>query len=174
MNVTVFGGSNPNEEDYRQAKLLGYLLGEAGHTVLTGGYIGAMEAVSKGAAEAKAHVVGVTCAEIETWRPVKPNQWIAEERRFATLRERLFALIEGCDAAIALPGGPGTLTEIALTWNLLLTETIPPRPLILVGPGWRMLFEQFYAANSSYISEPQRRWLSFARNAEEACNRLSI
>ena len=30
-----------------------------------------------------------------------------------------------CDAAIALPGGPGTLTEIALTWNLMIVAFHP-------------------------------------------------
>jgi hypothetical protein len=104
--VTVFGGSNPGERDYEQALQLGRLLGLAGCTVLTGGYIGTMEAVSRGAAEGGGHVVGVTCDEIEAWRPVRPNPWVQEEMRYPTLRQRLFALIENCDAAIALPGAP--------------------------------------------------------------------
>jgi len=168
MNVTVFGGSNPDETDYQQALRLGFLLGQAGHTVITGGYIGVMEAVSQGAAQAGAHVVGVTCAQIEAWRPVQPNRWIREERRYQTLGERLFALIEACQAAIALPGGPGTLTEIALTWNLLLTESIAPRPLILVGPGWQAVIEGFYAHLGLYVPETQRKWLSFTDQVEQA------
>ena len=73
MRVTVFGGSQPGEDSpaYSQAIELGRLLASRGHTVLTGGYIGSMEAVSRGAAEAGGHVVGVTCEEIEAWRPVK-------------------------------------------------------------------------------------------------------
>ena len=51
--ITVFGGSQPKpgDEDYQQALRLGALLGSAGFTVLTGGYVGTMEAVSRGAAE---------------------------------------------------------------------------------------------------------------------------
>src|SRR5512139_2410435 len=105
LNITVFGGSQPKEGDpaYREAFELGRLLAQAGHTVLTGGYIGTMEAVSRGANGAGGHVIGVTCEEIEKWRPVKPNRWVIEERRRSTLQERLTDLIKGCDAAIALP-----------------------------------------------------------------------
>src|SRR5258706_7067007 len=111
MNISVFGGSQPKEGDaaYVEAQELGKLLAEHGHTVLTGGYIGTMEAVSKGASEAGGHVIGVTCDEIERWRAVKANAWVQEERRYPTVRARLDALIEGCQAAIALPGGPRTL-----------------------------------------------------------------
>jgi uncharacterized protein (TIGR00730 family) len=173
MNITVFGGSTPTRTDYEQAEILGRLLGEAGHTVLTGGYIGTMEAVSKGAAEAGAHVIGVTCEQIENWRPVGRNKWVIEERKYRTLGERLFALIEECEAAIALPGGPGTLTEISLTWNLLLTEAIPARPLILVGHGWLEVFNMFYQCLDGYISKTQRRYLTFAARPEDAIKELS-
>src|SRR6185295_11638657 len=104
----------------QEAYELGKLLAGAGHTVLTGGYMGTMEAVSKGANEAGGHVIGVTCAQIESWRATGPNAWVKEQRRFETLQERLNCLIDSCDAAIALPGGPGTLTEIALSWNLMI------------------------------------------------------
>lgn len=54
MNVTVFGGSQPKPGTpaYEEARQLGELLAQRGHTVLTGGYIGTMEAVSRGAAHA--------------------------------------------------------------------------------------------------------------------------
>ena len=79
--ISVFGGSNPKpgSEAYQDAYELGTLLGQAGLTVLTGGYMGTMEATSRGANEAGGHVIGVTCDEIETFRPVGPNPWITEE-----------------------------------------------------------------------------------------------
>src|SRR5262245_61788773 len=111
MNISVFGGSQPKEGSpaYYEAMELGRLLAQRGHTVLTGGYIGTMEAVSRGAHEAGGHVIGVTCEDIETWRPIKANRWVKEERRMKTLVERLHALIHESDAAMALPGGAGTL-----------------------------------------------------------------
>jgi uncharacterized protein (TIGR00725 family) len=170
MKVTVFGGSKPRpgETSYQDALQLGKLLGSAGYTVLTGGYIGTMEAVSRGAAEAGGHVIGVTCDEIEAWRPVSPNPWVQEELRFAHLQQRLIALIESCDAALALPGGPGTLAEIAMMWNLLLTHSIPSRQLILIGDGWRSTFQQFFTSFGEYIPEIQQQWLDFAPDISRA------
>lgn len=175
MNITVFGGSQPlqGSQAYQDAYQLGKLLGESGHAVLTGGYIGTMEAVSRGANEAGAHVIGVTCHEIEHWRGVGANPWVIEERKFNTLRERLNGLIDGCDAAIALPGGPGTLTEIALMWNLMIVDAIPQKPLILIGHGWKSMLEQGYAEMSEYFAEKQRALIQFAPDISTAIHLLN-
>ena len=175
MKIAVFGSAypTPGHPVYEEALLLGRLLGEAGHTVLSGGYIGTMEAVSRGAAQAGAHVIGVTCQEIENWRPVDPNQWIKEEWRFATLHERILALIDGSDAALALPGGSGTLAEICLLWNRLSIEAIPPRPLILIGEGWRQVFDCLFNVQGVHIAEHYRRQLSFAADVKEAVSLLT-
>lgn len=174
MLIAVFGGSQPlpGSPAYQEAYLLGKALAHAGHTVLTGGYIGTMEAVSRGAAEAGGHVIGVTCAEIERWRPVGPNPWVREEWRCETLLERLQRIIFHSQAAIALPGGPGTLTEIALTWNLMLIASIPPRPLILVGAGWGAVFGQFFDSLGEYVPQVQRRFLRFAGDVRQAAEML--
>jgi uncharacterized protein (TIGR00725 family) len=170
MNITIFGGSQPQPGSpaYMQAYELGKLLALSGHTVLTGGYMGTMEAASRGASEAGGHVIGVTCADIEAWRGSGANAWVQEERRFSTLQERLNELILACDAAIALPGGPGTLTEIALTWNLMIVNSIPPKPLILVGAGWKTTLETFFLSLDAYIPERQRSFLFFTSTVQEA------
>ncbi len=174
MNITVFGGAQPKEgtSAYEEARLLGTLLAQRGHTVLTGGYMGTMEAVSRGAHEANGHVIGVTCIDIEEWRKSKPNQWVKEERRKQTLAERLMGLIEGCDAAIALPGGAGTLTEVSLMWNLMIVESIPPRPLTLIGRGWQSTFDQFFNDFETYMSIQQRELLYFADDVKTAVDTL--
>lgn len=173
-HITIYGGSRPRpgQPAYEQAERLGRALGKAGYTVLTGGYLGTMEAVSRGAAESGAHVIGVTCEQIESWRPVDPNPWVMEEWRFTTLRERLLALIDHCDAALALPGGAGTLTEIAMMWNQLLTEAIPARPLILIGPAWHAVFGAFYEQLGEYVPPDQRAWLHFVADEQEAVDLL--
>lgn len=175
MNITIFGGSKPKpgEAAYAEAYELGKLLAQAGHTVLTGGYIGTMEAVSRGAAEAGGHVVGVTCDDIEAWRPVGPNAWVKEERRFPTLDDRLTELVRNCEAAIALPGGPGTLTEVALTWNLMIVHSMPAKPLILVGAGWRSVLESFFDSFAVYVPQNQRELVQFAPDVPAAVERLN-
>ena len=175
LNVTVFGGSQPQPGSpaYAEAYELGKLLGAAGHTVLTGGYIGTMEAVSRGASESGGHVIGVTCDEIEQWRAVRANSWVKEEWRRETLMERLQVLLQACDAAIALPGGPGTLAEIAMTWNLMIVASMPPKPLILVGAGWKAVMDELYNSFNEYIPQNQHQYLQFAPDIQTAFSLLS-
>ncbi|MBI3738424.1 MAG: LOG family protein [Chloroflexi bacterium] len=174
MKVSVFGGSQPKEgsEAYTEAMQLGKLLAQRGHIVLTGGYIGTMEAVSRGAAEAGGHVIGVTCEDIEHWRAIGPNAWVKEEWRRKTLMDRLMGLIEGCDAALALPGGPGTLTEISLMWNLMIIGSLHRRPLILIGGGWQTVFDQVFTSLGTYSPDEQRGLLQFAPDIKSAVQLL--
>lgn len=176
LHISVFGGSSPKPEEkaYEDALNLGKMLGSDGYTVLTGGYIGTMEAVSRGAVLAGSHVIGVTCDEIETWRPVKPNPWVREERRFLTLRERIWALIDGCDAAVALPGGVGTLAEIALIWSQMQVQAIPIRPLILVGDGWQKVIGEFYTVFGNYIPEDSQTLVTVVPDVNNAVQQLKI
>ncbi len=174
MNVSVFGGSQPQEGSaaYEQARELGRLLAERHHTVLTGGYIGTMEAVSRGASEAGGHVIGVTCVQIEKWRAIGANKWVKEELRKESLLDRLQALIEGCDAALALPGGPGTLTEISLMWNMMIIGALEKRPLILIGERWQAVFSRFFEELGSYSPPNQRGLLRFASDTAAAVDQL--
>ena len=174
MRVSVFGGSEPKEGDaaYVEAMEIGRLLAERGHTVLTGGYIGTMEAVSRGAHEAGGHVIGVTCVEIERWRPIGANRWVIEELRKETLIERLHTLIHESDAALALPGGIGTLAEISIMWNLMAVESLHRRPLILIGRGWQSTFDQFFQELGSYVAASRRDILIFAENVQTAVKLL--
>jgi uncharacterized protein (TIGR00730 family) len=135
--VTVFGSSRatPGDAAYADAMRLGRLLAEGGYAVCSGGYAGLMEAVSRGAAEAGGLVVGVT---VKSWASRQPNAWLGEEIAAEHLFERLLRLTES-DAYVALSGGLGTLGEVALAWNLFQTESIPRRPLILVGHTWTRL-----------------------------------
>jgi uncharacterized protein (TIGR00730 family) len=151
--VTVFGGATPQpgEPAYDEARRLGGLLAESGYAVMTGGYSGAMEAASRGAAEAGGYVIGVTSDEIERWRPQGPNPWVKEERRTNRLDERMASLIEGCDAAIALPGGVGTLLEVVLMWNRLIIGALNQQPLIVVGNSWRQTLETFIKTQGQYV-----------------------
>jgi uncharacterized protein (TIGR00730 family) len=170
LRVTVFGGSHPKtgEPAYEQAWQLGQLIGAAGYTVLTGGYIGTMEAVSRGASEAGGHVIGVTCDEIEHWRKGRANRWVREEMRYPSLRERLYALIDECDAAIALPGGVGTLAEISMMWSQMQVFATSPRPLILIGDGWQTMMSDFYATLGEYVSEQSRALVTFSPDVDQA------
>jgi hypothetical protein len=142
--VTVFGSSLPGEESlaYAEARRLGKLLAEAGFAVCNGGYGGLMEATARGAREAGGHTIGVTCA---IW-PTKTNRWIAEEVRTQSFPQRLMTLIERGDAYIVLPGGTGTLAELALAWEMMnkssLSRTVGGRrPLLVMTPYWQPVID---------------------------------
>ncbi len=168
--ISIFGGAAPRPGDpaYEEARTLGAQLAQAGWTVATGGYGGMMEAASRGAGEAGGHVVGVTCTLIENWRGIKANTWVREEKRFETLRERLYHLVEFSDAALALPGGIGTLTEVALTWSLMQSGEIKAKPLVVVGQVWTETLATFMRAADGYVRPEDKQLLYLAEDAADA------
>src|SRR5262245_12161996 len=101
---------------------------------MTGGYGGAMAAVSRGAHEAGGHVIGVTVDLFERRGPVNP--WVRERVHTPDLFERLRYLVHSADGFIAVAGSIGTLTELFLVWTLVSVEGREPAPIVLMGPHW--------------------------------------
>jgi uncharacterized protein (TIGR00730 family) len=139
--VAVFGSSQARRGDelYESSLIMGALLGRSGFDVMTGGYKGVMEAVSRGAHGNGAHVVGITMARFED----RVNRYVMDEIRTANFYERFRWLVDRADGYVAMGGGIGTLAEITFTWQELQLGMVPKRPLVLVGPRWRALFECF-------------------------------
>ena len=166
--ISVFGSSapQPGSAAFVEAQRVGRLLAEAGFAVATGGYMGTMTAVSQGAAEAGGHVIGVTCDQIEQFRPIGPNRWVQEEIRYATLRERLLHLVTKSDGIIVLPGGIGTLSEMTLAWSFLQVGEVAAQPLVLLGDLWRQTIAAFYT--TEYVREKDMKLLLFADDVETA------
>lgn len=166
--IAVFGSSSPqpDSDPYEQARLVGFLLAESGFTVATGGYGGTMAAVSRGAAEANGRVIGVTSSYMEKWRPMPPNEWVTEEIRLTTQRERLMHLVMNNHGMIALPGGIGTLSEVALAGSLMQTGEAPQRPLVLLGPLWRETIKVY--AHEEYVRPRDMDLIYLATSAETA------
>lgn len=170
MNVAVFGGASARPDDlvYEETLRLGRMLAERGLAVLTGSYIGVMEAASRGANEAGGHVVGMSCSEIEKWRNVKANRWVKEEHHYETLRERMYALIDGCDAAVVMPGGVGTLCELMVMWNEMIISSKPPRPLLIIGHEWQQVMAQFIESLGGYIGLKDRELIQLVADVDTA------
>ena len=136
--ITVYGSSQvtPEHEVYRDAVRIGQALARAGYAVMSGGYFGVMEAVSKGAKMAGGQVIGVTTDQIGLQFNVQPNSYLDEIVNYADLRDRLLHLVESADGYLAMPGGIGTLHEIAETWELMRIGGVPRRPFVCYGPMW--------------------------------------
>ena len=166
--ISVFGSSapQPGSADYETARDLGRRLAQAGFTVQTGGYVGVMEGASRGANEAGGHVIAVTCDQIEDFRPLKANSWVKEEIRHPTLRERVLYLVDCCDGIIVMPGGIGTLSELALAWSFAQVGEMTPKPIIPVGGLWQRTLAAF--VDQAYIRPEHVALLEPARTAAEA------
>ncbi len=141
--ITAFGASQFPATDPRYADVvrLGKMLGEAGWDALTGGHQGMMAAFSEGMRAGGGHIRGVTLACF----PTPPENHLSEEVRARDFFHRMQVLIEETDAYVALPGGLGTLAELAMSWDLLAIRILEPRPLILYGDVWPPVIEALEA-----------------------------
>lgn len=159
--VSVFGSnsSKDGEADYEAARQLGRLLGQAGYVVATGGYAGTMEATSRGAKEAGGYVIGVTTSAFDGVRS-GANPYLDEEIKFPTLFQRLQHLVTCADAWVALPGGIGTLNEVALTWSLMQAGAVARKPFVVVGRMWRKMLQEF--SRNGYIRPQYAELIQYA------------
>jgi len=162
--VTIFGGSKCRESDpeYAQARRAGELLAAAGYTICTGGYLGVMEAASRGAHERGGRVLGIVMNQFSA----EPNRFLTDKVATPHFYERLQQLIIRSIGFIAIRGGMGTVTELSLVWNKIQTRVIQPRPLVLLGDCWPPLVKswQQYLA----VSDEDVKSLDFASTPEEA------
>ena len=164
--VTIFGGSKCNEhsEAYRQAMEIGSRLAEAGFTICTGGYLGVMEAASRGAREKGGRVFGIVMNQFKS----EPNRYLTDKVASEHFYERLQNLITRSVGFIALRGGMGTVTEVSLVWNKLQTRVLEPRPIVLLGQSWRNVVQAWQ--ENLVVSDADVGLLDFADTAGEACD----
>ncbi len=137
--ITIFGTARakPGEPIYELAEKTGRLLAEAGFTIVNGGHGGTMLAAAKGAREAGGKTIGVTCS---AFKGSTANKYIEREIVTKSLDERLDTLIKSGQGYVVLPGGTGTLLELAKVWELKNKGFIEAdKPIILVGRFWRPL-----------------------------------
>jgi uncharacterized protein (TIGR00730 family) len=139
--VSIFGTGKAKEGDpfYKMAEDTGRILAQAGFAIANGGYGGTMTAAAMGASQAGGEVIGVTCT---AFKNSKPNQYITREIATNSLDKRLDTLIRLGQAYIVLPGGTGTLLELAKVWELKNKGFLEKKkPIILIGKFWNPLVE---------------------------------
>jgi uncharacterized protein (TIGR00725 family) len=164
--VTIFGGSKCGEltREYTEAKQLGARLAEAGFTICTGGYLGVMEAASRGAREKGGRVLGIVMNQFRH----EPNRFLTDKVATDHFYDRLQNLITRSVGFIALRGGMGTVTEVSLVWNKLMTRVLAPRPLVLLGDCWPPIVEAW--EKYLEVTEKETSLLSFASTPQQAAD----
>jgi uncharacterized protein (TIGR00730 family) len=165
--IGVIGSARLTEQDvwWVRAHELGSLLALDGYRVVTGGYGGLMAAVSRGAHENGGHVIGLP---MQHWANIQPNAWNVDLRWSTDYGTRLNHLMR-CDGIIALPGGVGTLSEMAVTWSASQTEgrTIP---IVLLGDCWPPIINAI--RDHLVVSDVDLKLLRFAHSPAEAIREL--
>jgi uncharacterized protein (TIGR00725 family) len=162
--VTIFGGSKCRESDpeYALAHRVGELLAQAGYTICTGGYLGVMEAASRGAHERGGRVLGIVMNQFKA----EPNRYLTDKVATPHFYDRLQHLITRSIGFIAIRGGMGTVTELSLVWNKIQTRVIDPRPLVLLGDCWPPVVRAWQEHLA--VSDADIAALDFATTPEQA------
>ncbi len=132
--IGVMGGGSASPAVLQLAESLGRAIAEQGWDLLTGGRaVGVMDAASRGARSARREgsaespaglVIGVLPGRSAADAPVSEFLDVAIFTGMGDARNVVNAL--SCDVVIALPGGAGTLSEVALAVK-------SGRPIILLG-----------------------------------------
>ncbi len=135
--IGVFGSAEVKEKsgEYRTAVKIGRIIARADYDLLCGGYGGVMEAVCRGCGEAGGECFGIGLEYFQS----RPNPYIGNFVRAATLGERLDYFLDRADLFLALPGGIGTITEVMFAWDLAKTGQSEKTPVLLYGEGWEGL-----------------------------------
>lgn len=130
--VSLFGSARtkPSNPSYKLGVRTSKLLAQAGFTIITGGGPGIMEAANKGAVQGGGLSVGMN---IDLAFEQKANPHVQKLISFRYFFVRKVMFLKYARAAIALPGGYGTLDELFETLTLIQTEKTPPIPLVLMG-----------------------------------------
>lgn len=117
--IAVIGDASipPDHKKYVLAMECGNLLIEHGYRVVTGGLGGVMEAASRGARISPSYVDGDTIAILPGLDPGNANEFsdIVVPTGMDVARNMIVA---NSDAVIAIGGGAGTLSEMAMAWQL--------------------------------------------------------
>ncbi len=167
--IAVLGSARIERPDPRWelAHRLGGLLAQHGFAVVTGGYGGLMFAVGQGASESGGRVIGLP---MRHWDSLEPNRWNAELRWSDGYGTRLDHLLR-CTGVVALPGGVGTLSEMAVIWAAAQTEANPPL-IVLLGEGWPPLIEA--VAAHLVVGPSDLSLLHIVASPEEAIQALTV
>jgi len=112
--IGVMGGHRARRHVLKQAYTLGKEIARCGHVLLTGGGGGIMEEASKGAYDGEGLVIGILPSE--RTHPIEgyPNKYVDIPIYTGMADARNVINAKTPHVIVALEGGPGTLSEIAL------------------------------------------------------------
>jgi uncharacterized protein (TIGR00730 family) len=139
--VCIFGSCKDlSQETKEEIVRLGKMLAQMDVTVMSGGFGGTMEDISRGAKSVGGKTVGVTCYVWDKGLYLKANEFVDEEIVADSLFERIEVMLKEADAFVVFPGGTGTMLELSATLEYINKGLIEPKPIILFGDFWKPVF----------------------------------
>ncbi|HXH01852.1 MAG TPA: TIGR00730 family Rossman fold protein [Candidatus Competibacteraceae bacterium] len=145
-SVSVFGSARftPDQAYYQMAEEIARLLSDAGFSVVSGGGPGVMEAANKGAFAGRSPSIGLN---IHLPHEQHSNRYQNISLYFRHFFSRKVMFVKYASAYVVLPGGFGTLDELAEILTLIQTGKSRRIPVILVGSEfWKGLVDWFQNA----------------------------
>lgn len=142
-SVSIFGSARTprGAPEYQLCEEIARALSDAGFSVVSGGGPGIMEAANKGAQAGKSPSIGLNI-QLPHEQVGNPYQDIALSFRHFFSRKVMF--VKYASAYVMLPGGFGTLDELAEILTLVQTGKSRRIPIILVGGSfWDGLIDWF-------------------------------
>lgn len=142
-SVSIFGSArtSPEHPYYKLTVDISRELSDSGFSVVSGGGPGIMEAANKGAFEGKSPSIGLNIM-LPHEQIDNPYQDISLTFRHFFSRKVMF--VKYASAYVVLPGGFGTLDELAEILTLVQTKKSRRIPIILVHkPFWEGLLNWF-------------------------------
>ncbi len=142
-SVSIFGSARTcvDHPYYKLAEDIALALSDAGFSVVSGGGPGIMEAANKGAYAGKSPSIGLNIM-LPNEQSGNPYQDISLSFRHFFSRKVMF--VKYASAYVVLPGGFGTLDELAEILTLVQTGKTRRIPIILVGSDfWKGLIDWF-------------------------------
>ncbi len=145
QGVTIFGSARlPQESKYCQkARELGQLLAQNGHTVITGGGPGIMEAANQGAYEYGGRSIGLN---ITLSHEQHPNPYLTDMLQFKYFFARKVMLAMSAKVYVFFPGGYGTMDEFSEITILMQEGKMPKMPVFLFGKSFWKPLDKFYSS----------------------------
>jgi len=131
-SVSIFGSARtpPDHPYYKLAEAIAEQLSNAGFSVVTGGGPGIMEAANKGGYRGRSPSIGLN---IDLPQEQSANEHQDIELHFRHFFTRKVMFVKYASAYVVLPGGFGTLDEMAEILTLVQTGKTRRIPIVLVG-----------------------------------------